>query len=100
MGSILDLYRTQVRILWNWRGGPWALTKRILITLLVSTIAFMATAWILPGITVTRWLDAAFAVAFIGLFNVLVRPLLLTLVAPRSLVLTGIAVILLQPKRR
>jgi uncharacterized membrane protein YvlD (DUF360 family) len=96
LGSILDLYRTQVRILWNWRGGPWALTKRILITLLVSTIAFMATAWILPGITVTRWLDAAFAVAFIGLFNVLVRPLLLTLVAPRSLVLTGIAVILLQ----
>jgi uncharacterized membrane protein YvlD (DUF360 family) len=94
--SILDLYRTQVRILWNWRGGPWALTKRILITLLVSTIAFMATAWILPGITVTRWLDAAFAVAFIGLFNVLVRPLLLTLIAPRSLVLTGISVILLQ----
>ena len=51
---MLNLYRTQVRILWNWRGGWWALTKRIIITLLVATVAFMATAYILPGIAVVR----------------------------------------------
>ena len=96
MRSILDLYRTQVRILWNWRGGPWALTKRIAITVLVSTVSFMATAWLLPGISVVRVLDAIIAVVLMGLFNVLVRPFLLTLVAPRSLVLTGILVIVLQ----
>ena len=96
MGSILDLYKTQVRILWNWRGGPWALTKRIVITVLVATVSFLATAWLLPGISVTRVLDAIIAVIFMGLFNVLVRPLLLALVAPRSLVLTGILVIVLQ----
>jgi uncharacterized membrane protein YvlD (DUF360 family) len=94
--SILDLYRTQVRILWNWRGGPWALTKRIVITVLVATVSFMATAWLLPGISVTRVLDAIIAVILMGLFNVLVRPFLLALVAPRSLVLTGILVIVLQ----
>jgi uncharacterized membrane protein YvlD (DUF360 family) len=94
--SVLDLYKTQVRILWNWRGGPWALTKRIVITVLVATVSFLATAWLLPGISVVRPLDAIIAVILMGLFNVLVRPLLLALVAPRSLVLTGILVIVLQ----
>jgi uncharacterized membrane protein YvlD (DUF360 family) len=96
MTDLLNLYRTQVRILWNWRGGPWALTKRILITVLVATVSFLATAWLLPGISVTRVLDAIIAVILMGLFNVLVRPFLLALVAPRSLVLTGILVIVLQ----
>ena len=96
MTNLLNLYRTQVRILWNWRGGWWALTKRIIITLLVATVAFMATAYILPGIAVVRVLDAVIAVSLMGLFNVLVRPLLLSIVAPRSLVLTGILVIVLQ----
>jgi len=96
MTNLLNLYRTQVRILWNWRGGWWALTKRIIITLLVATVAFMATAFILPGIAVVRVVDAVIAVSLMGLFNVLVRPLLLSIVAPRSLVLTGVLVIVLQ----
>jgi len=96
MTDLLNLYRTQFRILWNWRGGPWSLTKRIAITVLVSTVAFLSTAWHLPGISVTRALDAIIAVILMGLFNVLVRPFLLALVAPRSLVLTGILVIVLQ----
>ncbi len=96
MSNLLNLYRTQVRILWNWRGGWWALTKRIIITLLVATVAFMATAFIVPGIAVVRVVDAVIAVSLMGLFNVLVRPLLLSIVAPRSLVLTGILVIVLQ----
>jgi uncharacterized membrane protein YvlD (DUF360 family) len=45
---------------------------------------------------VVRIVDAIIAVILMGLFNVLVRPLLLALVAPRSLVLTGILVIVLQ----
>ena len=45
MTNLLDLYRTQVRILWEWRGGPWALLKRLVITLLVATVAF----WPRPG---------------------------------------------------
>ena len=96
MTDLLNLYKTQVRILWSWRGGPWALTKRIVITVLVATASFLATAWLLPGISVTRVLDAIIAVILMGLFNVLVRPFLLALVAPRSLVLTGILVIVLQ----
>ena len=54
MSRLVDFYATQVRILWNWRGGPWALFKRLVITLLVSTISLLATAGILPGISIGR----------------------------------------------
>jgi len=94
--TMLDIYRTQWRVLREWRGGRWALTKRLLITLIVNTISFSAAAWILPGITVTRWLDAAVAVILMAVFNALVRPVLLAFVAPRSLVLTGVLVLVLQ----
>jgi uncharacterized membrane protein YvlD (DUF360 family) len=96
MGRLIDFYATQVRILWEWRGGPWALLKRLAITLLVSTVALLLTAAILPGMTVGRALDAAIAVVLMAIFNAVVRPVLLTLVAPRSLVLLGILVIVLQ----
>jgi uncharacterized membrane protein YvlD (DUF360 family) len=94
--SVLDLYKAQLRVLWEWRGGPWALTKRFLITLIVASISFLLTAWILPGTSVDHFSDAVWAVILMALFNALVRPVVLAVVAPRSLVLTGIAVIVLQ----
>ena len=94
--GLWELYSTQLRVLWEWRGGPWALTKRFVITLAVASISFLATAWLLPNITVDRFLDAVIAVVLIALFNAIVRPVVLIFVAPRSLVLTGIMVIVLQ----
>ena len=94
--SILDFYKAQLRVIWEWRGGPWALAKRFLITLVVASIAFVLTAWILPRIEIDRYTDAVLAVILMALFNALVRPVVLAIVAPRSLVLTGIAVIVLQ----
>jgi uncharacterized membrane protein YvlD (DUF360 family) len=94
--SILDFYKAQLRVIWEWRGGPWALAKRFLITLVVATIAFVLTAWILPRIEIDRYTDAVMAVILMAIFNALVRPVVLAIVAPRSLVLTGIAVIVLQ----
>ncbi len=94
--SILDFYKAQLRVIWEWRGGPWALAKRFLITLVVATIAFVLTAWILPRIEIDRYTDAVLAVILMAIFNALVRPVVLAIVAPRSLVLTGIAVIVLQ----
>jgi uncharacterized membrane protein YvlD (DUF360 family) len=94
--SVVDFYRTQIRILWEWRGGPAALAKRLVITLLVSTFALYLTAGILPGIRIGRLTDAAIAVILMALFNALVRPLILAFASSRSLVLTGIMVIVLQ----
>ncbi len=36
MKRLLEFYKTQVRILWEWRGGYGSLLKRLAITLLVS----------------------------------------------------------------
>jgi putative membrane protein len=96
MSRLVDFYATQVRILWEWRGGFRSLAKRLVITLLVSTVALLLTAGLLPGVSIGRFLDAVIAVVLMALFNAIVRPVLLTLVAPRSLVLLGILVIVLQ----
>ncbi len=94
--SPIALYGTQLRVLWEWRGGRWALVKRLAITLVVSAIAFWVTAWLLPNITVDDFLDGVFVVIAMAVLNALVRPVVLAFVAPRSLILTGIAVLLLQ----
>jgi uncharacterized membrane protein YvlD (DUF360 family) len=99
MGTIhkmLGFYRMQIRVLWEWRGGRKALVKRLLITLIVSAIAFYATAWLMPSITIDRFLDGIIVVIVMALLNAIVRPFILALVLPRSLILTGIAVLLLQ----
>ena len=96
MGRLIDFYATQARILWEWRGGPWSLFKRLVITLLVSTVSFLLTAWLLPGISIGRALDAVVAVVLMTLFNAAIRPVLLTFVASRSLPLLAILVLALQ----
>jgi uncharacterized membrane protein YvlD (DUF360 family) len=97
MSRLLGFYGTQLRVLWEWRGGRLALLRRLVITLFVATISFMATAWILGShMSVDRPLDAAIAVTLIALFNALVRPVVLALAAPISLILVGILVLVLQ----
>ena len=81
--SVVDFYKTQIRILWEWRGGPAALAKRLVITLLVSTFALYLTAGLLPGIRIGRLVDAAVAVILMALFNALIRPVILAFV-PRA----------------
>jgi uncharacterized membrane protein YvlD (DUF360 family) len=97
MGRLLDFYATQLRVLREWRGGPVALLKRLIITLVVATVSFLGTVWILsPRMTIDRPADAALAVILMALFNAAIRPVLLTFAAPISLVLTGILVLVLQ----
>ena len=94
--SLRELYATQLRVLWEWRGGPGALFRRLVITLLVSTLSFLVTAWLLPRITVDSVWAAALAVILMALFNAIVRTVLLAFVAARSLILTGVLVLVLQ----
>ena len=94
--NLAALYTTQLRVLWEWRGGRKALLKRLLITLVVSTIAFLLTAALLPGIHVDRLLDGVIVVIAMALLNAILRPAVLAIVVPRSLILTAVAVILIQ----
>jgi uncharacterized membrane protein YvlD (DUF360 family) len=96
MRDLIDLYETQARVLWEWRGGPASLLKRGILTFVVATFSFAVTGWLVPGIEIANIGAAALAVILIGLFNALVRPVLLAIVAPWSLVAMGILVLVLQ----
>ena len=96
ISRLANFYATQLRVLWEWKGGRAALLKRLVITLVVATISFLATAWVLPRMTIDRPLDAVVAVILIALFNAAIRPVVLALAAPVSLILVGILVLVLQ----
>ena len=96
MGRVVEFYKTQIRLIWEWKGGPAALVKRGVITFAVVAVSFLLTAAILPGFSIARLSDAAIAIVLVALFNALIRPVLLALVAPYSLILTAVLVLVLQ----
>ena len=96
MDDLLRLYRTQIRVLREWRGGPVALVKRLLIVLLVSVLAFLITEWVDPFIELLHPVGAVEIVLLMALLNAIVRPVLLAFVAPRSLIATAILVLVAQ----
>lgn len=94
--NLMDLYRTQFRVLWQWKGGFWALVRRFLITTLIALVAFLLTAWIMPGVKVSGVGAALVAVLLIGVFNFVIRSAVIALVAPFSAILTGLTGLLMQ----
>jgi uncharacterized membrane protein YvlD (DUF360 family) len=94
--NILDYYRTQLRVMWQWKGGPWALVWRFVLTTLIAAVTFLVTAWLLPGLSVNSFAIALVAVVLIAVFNAVVRSVVLLLTAQISLVLTGVLVIIFQ----
>ncbi|MBV9172673.1 MAG: phage holin family protein [Chloroflexi bacterium] len=93
---MLDLYKTQLRVLWDWKGGPWALIRRFIITTAVAAIAFLATAFLVPGIQLRSFADAILAVVLIGAFNAVVRTLAIAIIAPISVLLTTLSALVFQ----
>jgi uncharacterized membrane protein YvlD (DUF360 family) len=96
MSRILNLYRTQFRILREWRGGTWSLVKRLIIVTLVAAVSFFLTSWIMPGITPANLWISVQVIVVMALLNAIIRPIVLGFIAPRSLVWTGVSVLLLQ----
>ena len=54
ISRLANFYATQLRVLWEWKGGRAALLKRLVVTLVVATISFLATAWVLPRMTIVE----------------------------------------------
>jgi hypothetical protein len=96
MNNLVELYSTQLRVLRQWRGGRGALFRRLVIVLLVSIIAFFITEWLDPSIQILHPIGALEVVLLMAALNAVVRPVVLAFIAPRSLILTGIAVLVLQ----
>jgi len=96
VGRIVNLYRTQIELLWTWRLGRMALLKRALVSLIAGIIAFNITAWLLPQLDINELGGALVAVIFISLLNLLVRPVILAVVMNRSVVALVILTLLFQ----
>jgi uncharacterized membrane protein YvlD (DUF360 family) len=96
MNNLVELYGTQLRVLRQWRGGRGALFRRLVIVLLVSIIAFFITEGLDPSIQILHPIGAVEVVLLMAALNAVVRPVVLAFIAPRSLILTGIAVLVLQ----
>ena len=73
----MNLYRTQIELLWRWRLGRRALVKRAVVALVAGVIAFNITAWLLPQLDINELGGGLVAVLFIAVLNLLVRPVIL-----------------------
>jgi uncharacterized membrane protein YvlD (DUF360 family) len=96
VSKLVELYKTQLRVLWDWQGGPVALIWRFVLTILVAAVSFLATARLVSDITIDGVAAAIAAVVLMTLFNAVVRSLALAIVSPFSLVLTGLLVLVFQ----
>lgn len=63
---------------------------RFLLRVLLNAVAIMAAAWFVPGVHLTGLLPALLAGMLLGLVNALVRPVLLLLTLPFTIVTLGL----------
>jgi uncharacterized membrane protein YvlD (DUF360 family) len=96
MRRLLDFYRLQVRLLWQWRGGRLALLRRLLVSFVVALVAFEITVALIPGLHVNTLGEAVFAVIVMALLNAAIRPVLLLIVQPLSVIAVAIVSVLFQ----
>ena len=61
-----------------------------LITWLIATAALMITAYLVPGLLVTNIVSAAIASVILGLVNAIIKPLLVLLTLPLTLLTFGL----------
>src|SRR5690242_625285 len=80
--------RRHVHFEYSWKfGGP---AKRrgpmgLLLVWLINAVALMAVAYLLPGIAVSSFITALVAALVLGLVNAVIRPILVLLTLPATL---------------
>ena len=62
---------------------------RFLLRLLLNGIAIIVAAWFIPGVQLTGTIPALIAGALLGFVNALIRPILLLLTLPFTLITLG-----------
>ena len=69
-------------------SGLWGILRRmrIIIKWLLSAVALLAVAYLYPGVQVASFGSALIAAAVIGLLNMIVRPVLVVLTLPVTIV--------------
>lgn len=61
-----------------------------LIKWLINSLAVMLVAWLIPGVSITGLWAALWLVVFLGLINIVIRPILIILTLPVNLLTFGL----------
>ena len=69
---------------------------RFLLRLLLNGLAIMVAAWFVPGVRLAGLVPAILAGALLGLVNALVRPILLLLTLPFTLLTLGLFIFIVN----
>ncbi len=70
--------------------------KRFIIHLLMIAVALWVTAYILPGVQVASWQALAIAALVLGFINAIVRPILVLLTLPITILTLGLFYLLVN----
>jgi putative membrane protein len=70
--------------------------KRFIIHLLVIAVALWVTAYILPGVQVSSWQALAIASLVLGFVNAIIRPILVLLTLPITILTLGLFYLLVN----
>jgi len=68
----------------------------IFIKLLISTVSVLIVAWILPGAHIDGFTSALIVAAVIGILNTFLRPLLIVLTIPITIITFGIFLLVIN----
>ena len=63
---------------------------RFLVTWLITAVSLLATAYIIPGISLASFTAAAIAAIVLGVVNAIVRPIILLLTLPLTILTLGL----------
>lgn len=73
-----------------WRISMYHAGMRLLLRVLLNAVALLIAAWLVPGVQITGAAAAVLAGLLLGIVNALVRPVLLLLTLPFTLVTLGL----------
>jgi putative membrane protein len=69
---------------------------RLLLVWLINAVALMAVAYLLPGISVADFVTALIAALVLGLVNAVIRPILILLTLPATLLTLGLFIFVIN----
>ena len=69
---------------------------RILLVWLINTLALIAVAYLMPGVTVSSFWSALVAALILGLVNAFIRPLLVLLTLPATVITLGLFIFVIN----
>jgi putative membrane protein len=69
---------------------------RLLVVWLINAVALIAVAYLMPGVSVASFMTAAVAALILGLVNAVIRPVLILLTLPATLLTLGLFIFVIN----